>query len=201
MLGFSPLASAPLGDDGVAGPVLNADIQLAASSALAASAEIIRDVSEVIAGQSAVSVTAIRSLASTISVVAVSEMSVACLRLADVSVTLPALFALSTGSICVKNVSAFATCVSDLTFNGQTTKNSGNIYGLCISDLSTTAYYIRQAAPQIAANSSLVAQMRLKWEDTAAQPEIWIASENTAGTWVPQAAHGETWSTIGSMAA
>jgi len=201
MLGFHPLAAAPLGDDGVSGLILNEEIQISANSALTVYVEIIRDVSEVIAAMSAASVTVVRPLASTISVAAVSEMSVACLRLADASVTLPALFALSTGSICVKNVSAFATCVSDLTANSLTTQNSGNIYGLCVSDLSATTYYIRQAAPQISANSSLVAQMRLKWEDTAAQPEIWTASENTAGIWVPQASQPETWSTISTMAA
>ena len=179
MLGFSPLASAPLGDDGVILSQL-VSVSITASSSVQASAVVTVNSSIEITASSSVQASAVVPVNSSIEITASS----------DTQASAVILFA--------------AYCQIQPTSDAQVSAFS--LFGADVVSIGTALVNVAaqrrtDASLQINAQSILVAEMRKKWEDALAEAEDWQPVVAPNGTWVPQAAHGETWSTIGSMAA
>jgi len=197
MLGFSPLASAPLGDDGA----VSAGAAILASASTSAACDFNASVKRAVQGAavsaSALTATAtanvlssILASASTSAALATSSSSA---YVFDASAATSAALATSASAVSFTAASASASLATSITASALATK-SGRAY----SALALTGRVRGNSAVNVSAivtaHAAVIAFARYKWEDATRPVDVWTDAPAAGGDWAVKVKTDKNWS-------
>jgi len=196
MLGFSPLASAPLGDDGV---VSEAAILASAST----SATCVVNVSGArVAQGAAVSTSALTTAATAnvLSAVLASASASAALTASssaayvfDVASAASAALTTSAAAASISTASASASSTANVIASALATKSGRASSAIALTGRVRGGSAVNVSA-SVTAHAAVIAFARYKWEDAARPVDVWTDAPAAGGDWTVKAKTDKNWS-------
>ena len=174
MLGFSPLASAPLGDDGA---VAEATILASASTSVAC---VVNASVQIIVQGAATSASALTATANA-------------LLSTPASAATSAALATSASVISILTASASASSTANVIASALAIKSGRASSALALTGRVRGVSEVNISA-SVTAHATVIAFARYKWEDAARPVDVWTDAPAAGGDWTVKAKTDKNWS-------
>ena len=174
MLGFSPLASAPLGDDGA---VAEATILASASTSVAC---VVNASVQIIVQGAATSASALTATANA-------------LLSTPASAATSAALATSASAVSFTAASASASLATSITASALSTRSGRAFAAIALTGRVRGGSAVNVSA-SVTAHAAVIAFARYKWEDAARPVDVWTDAPAAGGDWTVKAKTDKNWS-------